>query len=106
MDFPRTRVRFATQPQPRYVRDDDNAPEGTSITVSCGEQHTEQATVEAHVVISVERCETGRCAICRDNARTRFVVKQTDAHGVKKWCGPCLAEKLSIDEQEVRGTAS
>lgn len=106
MEFSRVRVRLDAQSQPRYVRvPDAGAAEGTRVTVALGEGRSEEAAVEALVQLSVEHCDAGRCAICRDNARTRFIVKQSDAHGMKKWCGMCLADRLAIEPGEVTGVA-
>jgi len=106
MDFSRVRVRLDAQPQPRYVRvPDAGAAEGARVTVPLGEGRSAEATVEALVKLTIEHCDAGRCAICRDNARTRFIVKQSDAHGVKKWCGMCLADRLAIEAGDVAGVA-
>jgi hypothetical protein len=100
MEARRARVRLESQPAPIYVAFESAPSEGERITTAHG-----PATVEALVDIQVTRVDPGRCAICRDNARTRFVVKQSDAHGVKKWCELCLRDRLAIDPRAVEGTA-
>jgi hypothetical protein len=97
MDVRRARVRIETQPAPFYVSFEGTPVEGDRIG---------DGTVEALVDVHVERVDPGRCAICRDNARTRFVVKLSDAHGVKKWCELCLRDRLAIDPRTVEGAAT
>lgn len=101
MDVRRARVRIESQPAPTYVAFEGAPAEGDRIDTDRG-----AALVEALVDVHVERVDPGRCAICRDNARTRFVVKQSDAHGVKKWCELCLRDRLSIDPRSVEGATS
>lgn len=97
MDVRRARVGIESQPSPIYVSFEGAPVEGDRIG---------DGTVEAIVDVHVERVDPGRCAICRDNARTRFVVKQSDTHGVKKWCELCLRDRLAIDPRTVEGAAT
>jgi hypothetical protein len=54
------------------------------------------ARFEGLVQFTVEPCDAGRCAQCRDNARKRFTVRATDQHGMRKWCPGCLRDKYGI----------
>ncbi len=88
------------EPNARYVAFEGDVAVGDRVKV---DDAGRDAAVEAMVDVKVERCDAGRCAVCRDNARTRFVVKQTDAHGVKKWCDACVRERLAVDPRAVEG---
>jgi hypothetical protein len=89
------------RPQVRYFdgSDDerrDGAPRASTQTLVT-DTGSWPATFERAVTVSVESCDAGRCANCRDNARVRYVLRSTDQHGIKKWCAPCLREHWAID---------
>jgi len=102
MEVRRARVKIDGEMNARYLAFEREPDVGARLPDGDGGR---EGAVEAIVDVKVERCDAGRCAVCRDNARTRFVVKQSDAHGVKKWCDACVRERLAVDPRSVEGAA-